>query len=114
MEAIKAIVPEGANAVILAGKLSFGQTAELIAHSQGFVGPDTGTTHVASSTGVPIVTLFGPSNPNVWGPWAKGQTEPFKNSNDGTPQRRGNVILLQSLIPVCPFLSSFSPATSPT
>ena len=41
------------------------------------------------------MTLFGPSNPNVWGPWVKGQTEPFKNTNDGMPQRMGNVILLQ-------------------
>lgn len=73
LAAIRDIVPEGADAVILAGKLSFGQTAELIARSKGFVGPDTGTTHVASSTGVPIVTLFGPSDPTAWGPGAGGR-----------------------------------------
>lgn len=95
LAAIRDIVPEGADAVILAGKLSFGQTAELIARSKGFVGPDTGTTHVASSTGVPIVTLFGPSDPTAWGPWGRGQTKPFDSRNDGVPQRRGNVILLK-------------------
>ena len=95
VETIRAIVPEDADAAIVAGKLSFAQTAELIARSKGFVGPDTGTTHVASSTGVPIVTLFGPSDPKTWGPWGKGQTEPFECRNDGVPQRRGNIILLQ-------------------
>lgn len=95
VETIRAIVPEDADAAIVAGQLSFAQTAELIARSKGFVGPDTGTTHVASSTGVPIVTLFGPSDPKTWGPWGKGQTEPFESRNDGVPQRRGNIILLQ-------------------
>lgn len=95
VDTIRAIVLEDADAIIVAGKLSFAQTAELIARSKGFVGPDTGTTHVASSTGVPIVTLFGPSDPKTWGPWGKGQTEPFECRNDGVPQRRGNIILLK-------------------
>lgn len=73
VETIRAIVPEDADAAIVAGKLSFAQTAELIARSKGFVGPDTGTTHVASSTGVPIVTLFGPSDPKTWGRGARGK-----------------------------------------
>ena len=50
---------------------------------------------MASSTGVPIVTLFGPSDPTAWGPWGRGQTKPFDSRNDGVPQRRGNVILLK-------------------
>ena len=80
---------------IVAGRLSFAQTAGLVARSKAFIGPDTGTTHVAASTGVPTVTLFGPTSAAAWGPWAPGQSVPYEHKCSEGRQRRGNVILLQ-------------------
>lgn len=83
-------------ALDLAGVLSLAQAADLVAGSRLFVGTDTGMTHVAAATGVPVVALFGPSNPVKWGPWPREQEAP-----DGDPwhmkgsQHQGNVFLVQ-------------------
>ncbi len=34
-----------------------------------FVGNDSGPAHMAAAFGVPVVVLFGPSNPVTWAPW---------------------------------------------
>ena len=34
------------------------------------LGVDTGLIHVAASHGVPVVVLFGPTDPNQWSPWS--------------------------------------------
>ena len=37
-----------------------------------FIGNDSGPAHMAAAFGIPVVVLFGPSDPVVWAPW---QTE---------------------------------------
>jgi heptosyltransferase-3 len=34
-----------------------------------FVGNDSGPAHIAAAFGLPVVVLFGASNPAIWGPW---------------------------------------------
>jgi heptosyltransferase-3 len=34
-----------------------------------FIGNDSGPAHIAAAFGVPVVVLFGPSDPVTWGPW---------------------------------------------
>jgi heptosyltransferase-3 len=34
-----------------------------------FIGNDSGPAHVAAAFGVPVVVLFGPSDPVAWAPW---------------------------------------------
>jgi heptosyltransferase-3 len=51
------------------GNLSLGQTAALTAESDGYFGVDTAPMHMAAAVGVPLVALFGPTNPKNWGPW---------------------------------------------
>jgi ADP-heptose:LPS heptosyltransferase len=34
-----------------------------------FVGNDSGPAHMAAAFGLPSVVLFGPSDPEIWGPW---------------------------------------------
>ncbi len=41
----------------------------LIAGAALFVGNDSGPAHIAAAFGVPLAVLFGPSNPEIWGPW---------------------------------------------
>ena len=45
------------------------QVKSLIAGAQLFVGNDSGPAHIAAAFGVPVVVLFGPSDPVTWAPW---------------------------------------------
>lgn len=40
----------------------------ILARARGYVGNDTGITHLAAAVGCPTVALFGPTNATVWGP----------------------------------------------
>lgn len=42
--------------------------ARWIAGADLFVGNDSGITHLAAAVGTPVVALFGPTDPDVWGP----------------------------------------------
>lgn len=53
------------------GKLNLREVRELIKKSLLFVGPDSGPMHIASTTETPIIALFGPTSPSVFGPWKK-------------------------------------------
>lgn len=41
----------------------------LLAQAQIFIGNDSGPAHIAAAFGVPVVAIFGASNPETWGPW---------------------------------------------
>ena len=45
------------------------ETKELLAGASLFLGNDSGPAHMAAAFGVPVVVLFGPSDPIVWAPW---------------------------------------------
>jgi ADP-heptose:LPS heptosyltransferase len=36
--------------------------------ASGFIGNDSGITHLAAYLGCPTIALFGPTDPRVWGP----------------------------------------------
>jgi heptosyltransferase-3 len=86
----------------LSGRLSLAEVACLLARARLYCGPDTVVTHMAAAAGIPVVALFGPSNPVAWGPWPKGfpaDRNPWRRV--GT-QRQGNVLLLQGEAPCAP------------
>jgi ADP-heptose:LPS heptosyltransferase len=41
----------------------------LLATASFFVGNDSGPAHMAAAFGLPVVVIFGNSNPAIWGPW---------------------------------------------
>ena len=45
------------------------EVKRVMAGAQLFVGNDSGPAHVAAAFGVPVVVLFGPSDPATWAPW---------------------------------------------
>jgi heptosyltransferase III len=48
--------------------VSLSRLAGLLAESHGYVGNDSGVSHLAAALGVPTVAVFGPTDPAVWAP----------------------------------------------
>lgn len=53
---------------VLAGRTTLLQSAAIMRRCALFVGNDNGPMHMAAALGVPVVALFGPSDPAEWGP----------------------------------------------
>ena len=45
-----------------------GELAQWLGGASAYVGNDSGITHLAAAVGVPVVAMFGPTNPAVWAP----------------------------------------------
>lgn len=54
--------------------LSLEAVAEELRHCRAFVGNDSGITHIAAYWGAPTVALFGPTDPQIWGPLGRRVT----------------------------------------
>jgi heptosyltransferase II len=63
----------GGEAFSLAGRTSLGELAELIGRAEIFLGIDSGPTHIAAAMGVPLVAIYGPTDPAVTGPQGSRQ-----------------------------------------
>ncbi len=82
---------------ILAGTLNWAQLAALSARSTLYVGLDTANTHLAAGCGAPVVALYGPTDPRIWGPWPKNWNHgrsPYRPRAGGI-QHANNVTLIQ-------------------
>ncbi|HLI28306.1 MAG TPA: glycosyltransferase family 9 protein [Chloroflexota bacterium] len=53
---------------VLVQDWSLDQLAALLAHCVGYLGADSGVTHLAAAVGTPVVALFGPTDPALWAP----------------------------------------------
>ncbi len=51
------------------GRLGFRQLRTLLEQAALYIGPDTSVSHLAAACGVPMVAIFGPTNPQRWAPW---------------------------------------------
>lgn len=92
-----------ASQLVDAGVLSFGQLAGLISAAALYIGPDTSVSHLAAACGVPVLAIFGPTNPQRWAPWpgsAEGQPVHFQRR--AAAQTVGHVTLLQGELPCVP------------
>jgi len=58
------------DSVVLAGRTSLGQAAAALERCRLFLTGDTGPMHMAVALAVPVVALFGPTNPTKFGPFS--------------------------------------------
>lgn len=65
--------------VSIVGQTTVLQLAAVMRKCALFLGNDNGPMHMAAAVGLPVVALFGPTNPKVWGPWGKGHRVFFKD-----------------------------------
>jgi len=86
----------------LSGQLDFNQLVTLLQGAALYIGPDTSVSHLAAATGVPVIAIFGPTNPMRWAPWPAraGARELFVRSAGA--QRAGNVTVLQGSLACVP------------
>ena len=61
-----------AGAVSVSCDLGLEELRGLVARARLFLGGDSGPAHIAATTATPMVVLFGPTTPVVWGPWRDG------------------------------------------
>lgn len=97
---IAAQLPE--NTLNLAGQLSLAEMTTLLGNAVLYIGLDTGITHLAAATGVPVIALYGPTNPVKWSPFPYGYNEnknPFAKVGSATVH---NICLLQGEEPCVP------------
>lgn len=62
----------------LVGQIELLGLSALVRRAVLFVGNDNGPMHVAAAMGTPVVGLFGPSDPRIWGPAGEGHAVVYK------------------------------------
>jgi heptosyltransferase-3 len=85
------------------GKLNFNQLTAMLQRVALYIGPDTSVSHLAAATGVPVIAVFGPTNPLRWAPWPTvAVVAPAGFARASLVQHNGNVTLLQNSQPCVP------------
>lgn len=80
----------------VSGRLDFNHLTTLLSRASLYIGPDTSVSHLAAATGLPVLAVFGPTNPQRWAPWPASAAQPVQFLRTGLMQQAGNVTLLQS------------------
>jgi len=62
----------------LIGRTGLQELGAVLARAALMVSNDNGPMHMAAALGVPVIGLFGPSDPVVWGPWGDGHRTFYK------------------------------------
>jgi predicted lipopolysaccharide heptosyltransferase III len=62
----------------LVGRTGLQALAALLQRAVLMVSNDNGPMHMAAALQVPVIGLFGPSDPAVWGPWGEGHRTFYK------------------------------------
>ncbi|WP_298929755.1 glycosyltransferase family 9 protein [uncultured Ramlibacter sp.] len=86
----------------LSGRLDFSQLTALLGRAALYIGPDTSVSHLAAAAGLPVIAIFGPTNPQRWAPWPAGPAAQALFERSALQQVRGNVTLLQGGISCVP------------
>ena len=69
----------------LTGRLTWGETGAVLEKCDLCLGNDTGAIHLAVAVGTPVVAIFGPSDPRMYGPYDKRSVALWKGSESLPP-----------------------------
>ncbi len=97
-----AALADAPNVIDAAGQLDLQAMTTLLKGAALYVGPDTSITHLAAACGTPVIALYGPIDPRLWGPWPVGWPAQQPYESRGPRQARGNIVLLQGSQPCVP------------
>jgi len=70
LSTLKTLLPPARSKLAL--NLPLSELAQLMNSANGFVGHDSGITHLAAALGLPVLILWGPSNEQIWRPLNSG------------------------------------------
>lgn len=88
--------------VLIPGELNLNQMTCLLSRSSIYVGLDTAISHLAATTGIPMVALYGPTITDWWSPWNNSGPVAQQCPLPRGTQRSGNIIVIQKDIPCVP------------
>ena len=83
------------NVLNLDGCLKLDQLGTLLRQAKLYIGVDTSVTHLAAACNTPTITLFGATPPTNFGPWPNGFIGKQPYQLKGSPQKVGNVTIIQ-------------------
>jgi heptosyltransferase-3 len=86
----------------LSGQLDFNQLVTLLQGAALYIGPDTSVSHLAAASGVPVIAIFGPTNPMRWAPWPARAAARELFERSAAVQRAGNVTVMQGSLSCVP------------
>jgi heptosyltransferase-3 len=86
----------------VSGRLNFNQLTDLFNRVALYIGPDTSVSHLAAASGVPVIAIFGPTNPMRWAPWPARPEAKALFERSALVQSVANVTVLQSKLPCVP------------
>jgi len=72
----------------LTSRLTWGETGTVLEKCDLCLGNDTGATHLAVAVGTPVVAIFGPSDPRIYGPYDDKSVALWKGSESHPPLRQ--------------------------
>jgi heptosyltransferase-3 len=79
----------------VSGRLDFNQLTTLLQGAALYIGPDTSVSHLAAATGVPVIAILGPTNPQRWAPWPARSNARALFARSAGVQQSGNVTVIQ-------------------
>ncbi len=92
-------------AVVAPETASILELAAIYERCAAVVGCDTGPVHLAAALGVPVIGLYGPKDPAIYGPWSARENHPQDaiwkqvHCSPCTLRWCGNVICMDAIRP---------------
>ena len=87
---------------LIPGDLNLNQMTCLLSRSALYVGLDTAISHLAATTGIPMVALYGPTHTDWWSPWNNDGPVAQQCPLPRGKQRTGSIIVIQKDMPCVP------------
>ena len=107
-EAIAAKLDEATGgSFVVADKMGIKALAALALQTRLAIGPDTGPLHLCAAQGVPVVGIYGPTDPAVFGPY----WEPYEIVDAAAGTKRLSMRKLKKYKEPCPSLKNLHPDT---